>query len=350
MNSILVTNGKVGYLRLVLTALLFMGCSVVHGQGVVIFSSWANETTATTEAARTSEELGVTATVESAQISNDEETRTTYRVVVEVGSGDEADQLVSSATEKGWSPWYLETSIENQQPAPPPIEGNGEGGETETQLSPADGIIESVDDPSVESTLAELEAVRQRAQSLISDFVEREQFNPENVLSTGQNSGESSDSTDETAPPNDMDGDETGEVAGSDVSTPEVSAPDGDGDMGIEETEPSLDPADTVSQTPPSGESDVDVADVGSMRDCIDDCIETLSGDAMRDCISSCTSDEMEGESTTDVATTPEQSTVGGTNSDGTEETTDPSSANEDSAEPTSSFNQFTPPENRRRR
>ncbi|MYD46241.1 MAG: hypothetical protein F4W92_07820 [Gammaproteobacteria bacterium] len=164
--------------------LMFMLCAVSSFAtgGVLIFSSWDTQEKATTDAERISGLLEQKATTMQATVKD----RTVYRVVVAVDTDEDRSALVQTAEGKSLKPWFLTTAklAETEQTtdaanSSPNTEAEGAltSGDQKVVLSvnnaDPEQVLNFLDQATIDSTLAKLDAVRKRAQELIPDFEPR---------------------------------------------------------------------------------------------------------------------------------------------------------------------------------
>ena len=167
---------------LFILTLTFCAASSFATSGVLIFSSWDTQEKATTDAERISGLLDQKATTMQATVKD----RSVYRVVVAVEKDEERSALVQTAEGKELKPWFLSTArltetegaadATNSTPNTDAIEGSTSG-DLEVVLSVSDAdpeeVLNYLDQATIDSTLAKLDAVRKRAQELIPDFQPR---------------------------------------------------------------------------------------------------------------------------------------------------------------------------------
>lgn len=162
--------------------LTFCAASSFATSGVLIFSSWDTQEKATTDAERISGLLDQKATTMQATVKD----RNVYRVVVAVETDEDRSALVQTAEGKELKPWFLSTArltetegaadVTNSTPNTDATEGSTSG-DLEVVLSVSDAdpdeVLNYLDQATIDSTLAKLDAVRKRAQELIPDFQPR---------------------------------------------------------------------------------------------------------------------------------------------------------------------------------
>ena len=166
--------------------------------GVLIFSSWDTLEKATTDAERLSGVLEQKATTMEATVND----RNVFRVVVAVATDEDRSALVQTAKDKKLQPWFLSTEKLNEMAsapvAPDSTPSTGETAEVPSTTEPQANVVLSVnnadpdvvlnylDQATINSTIAKLDAVRKRAQELIQDFEPRSTEQPaiEDVIET----------------------------------------------------------------------------------------------------------------------------------------------------------------------
>lgn len=157
--------------------------------GVLIFSSWDTLEKATTDAERISGVLEQKATTMEATVND----RNVFRVVVSVATEEDRSTLVQTAQGKNLKPWFLSTeNLAEVAAAPdatdsPPNTGGTAG--VSSAVAPnivlsvgdadPDTILQYLDQATINSTIAKLDAVRERAQELIPDFEPRDEEQPQ---------------------------------------------------------------------------------------------------------------------------------------------------------------------------
>ena len=208
--------------RVVLAAFVALATIAVSADGYVVFSSWQSKANAEKEAERTADELSVTPEVIDAVIDD----TTWYRVVVEVESKTVADPIIANAKENGWQPWYVKKPEGSQS-------ATSDGGSSPNVLSTEPTPSGSVDDgdATLESTLRDVEQIRERAENLISEFETTDDVPTGSVPMVGNSDEDATDSA-------------TGEVEATASATDEVDASDSateEGDSATEESEDSED-------------------------------------------------------------------------------------------------------------
>ena len=151
--------------------------------GVLIFSSWDTLEKATKDAERLSGVLEQKATTMEATVND----RNVFRVVVAVETDEDRTALVQTAKDKKLQPWFLSTEkLKEMASAPdapdstPSMEGTaGAPNTTEPNVvlsvneADPDAMLQYLDQATINSTIAKLDAVRKRAQNLIPDFEPR---------------------------------------------------------------------------------------------------------------------------------------------------------------------------------
>ncbi len=174
--------------RVVLAAFVALATISVSADGYVVFSSWQSKANAEKEAERTADQLSVTAEVIDAVIDD----TTWYRVVVEVESKTVADPIIANAKENGWQPWYVKKPEGSQSAA-------SDGGSSPNVISTEPTPSGSVDDgdATLESTLRDVEQIRERAENLISEFETTDEVPTESVLMVGNSDEDATDSATE---------------------------------------------------------------------------------------------------------------------------------------------------------
>ncbi len=96
--------------RALVVAVLIVAPVSALAEGFVVYSSWSTQARADSEAAWTSTQLNVSATVKAATV----EGVTVYRVVAEVHTGMVGVEFLDSAREAGWEDvWYEQASDES---------------------------------------------------------------------------------------------------------------------------------------------------------------------------------------------------------------------------------------------
>ena len=156
--------------------------------GVLIFSSWDTKEKATTDAERISGILEQKTTTMEATVND----RKVFRVVVAVETDEDRSALVQTAEGKNLKPWYLPTeklaeadnaSEASADPAPTDeAAGASSTGDQKVVLGVSDAdpdaVLNYLDQATIDSTLAKLDAVRKRAQDLIPEFEPRDEELP----------------------------------------------------------------------------------------------------------------------------------------------------------------------------
>lgn len=153
--------------------------------GVLIFSSWDTLEKATTDAERLSGVLEQKATTMEATVND----RNVFRVVVAVATDEDRSALEQTAKDKKLQPWFLSTEKLNEMAsapvAPDSTLSTGETAEVPSATEPQanvvlsvnnadpDAVLQYLDQATINSTIAKLDAVRKRAQELIQDFEPR---------------------------------------------------------------------------------------------------------------------------------------------------------------------------------
>ena len=167
---------------LFLLTITFCAASSFATSGVLIFSSWDTQEKATTDAERISGILDQKATTMQATVNE----RNVYRVVVAVETDEDRSTLVQTAEGKELKPWFLSTArltetegasdATNSTPNTDATDGSTSGDQNVVlSVSDADPeeVLNYLDQATIDSTLAKLDAVRKRAQDLIPDFEPR---------------------------------------------------------------------------------------------------------------------------------------------------------------------------------
>ena len=167
---------------LFLLSLTFCAASSFATSGVLIFSSWDTQEKATTDAERISGILEQKATTMQATVKD----RNVYRVVVTVETDEDRSALVQTAEGKDLKPWFLSTAKLTEMEGATDATNStpntdATGGATSGDLkvvlsvnnSDPDEVLNYLDQATIDSTLAKLDAVRKRAQELIPDFQPR---------------------------------------------------------------------------------------------------------------------------------------------------------------------------------
>lgn len=167
---------------LFLLVFTFCAASSFATSGVLIFSSWDTEEKATTDAERISGLLEQKATTMQATVKD----RNVYRVVVAVATDEDRSALVQTAEGKNLKPWFLSTAklaeteeASGDTKSEPNTEAAGalNSGDEKVVLSvnnpDPEEVLNYLDQATIDSTLAKLDAVRKRAQELIPDFEPR---------------------------------------------------------------------------------------------------------------------------------------------------------------------------------
>ncbi len=177
--------------------LLSTFCAVsTIASGVLIFSSWDTLEKATTDAERLSGVLEQKATTMEATVND----RNVFRVVVAVATDEDRSALVQTAKDKKLQPWFLSTEKLNEMASAPdapdstPSTGETAGVPSTTEPNVVlsvndtdpDAVLNYLDQATINSTIAKLDAVRKRAQELIQDFEPRSTEQPaiEEVIET----------------------------------------------------------------------------------------------------------------------------------------------------------------------
>ncbi len=167
---------------LFLLSLTFCAASSFATSGVLIFSSWDTQEKATTDAERISGILEQKATTMQATVKD----RNVYRVVVTVETDEDRSALVQTAEGKDLKPWFLSTAKLTEMEGATDATNStpntdATGGATSGDLkvvlsvnnSDPEEVLNYLDQATIDSTLAKLDAVRKRAQELIPDFQPR---------------------------------------------------------------------------------------------------------------------------------------------------------------------------------
>ena len=164
--------------------------------GVLIFSSWDTLEKATKDAERLSGVLEQKATTMEATVND----RNVFRVVVAVATDEDRSALVQTAKDKNLQPWFLSTEkLSDVASAPDAPDSTPSAGETAGVPSTTepnvvlsvndtdpDAVLNYLDQATINSTIAKLDAVRKRAQELIQNFEPRSTEQPaiEEVIET----------------------------------------------------------------------------------------------------------------------------------------------------------------------
>ncbi|MXZ55962.1 MAG: hypothetical protein F4077_05440 [Gammaproteobacteria bacterium] len=167
---------------LFLLTLTFYAISSFATSGVLIFSSWDTQEKATTDAERISGLLEQKATTMQATVKD----RKVYRVIVAVETDEDRSALVQTAEGKDLKPWFLSTArlaeteeasdAQNSTPDTDATGGSTSGDQKVVLIvdnPDPEEVLNYLDQATIDSTLAKLDAVRKRAQELIPDFVPR---------------------------------------------------------------------------------------------------------------------------------------------------------------------------------
>ena len=182
MTGCVIKKASKALVPLFLLTLTFCAASSFATGGVLIFSSWDTQEKATTDAERISGILEQKATTMQATVKD----RTVYRVVVAVETDEDRSALVQTASGKELKPWFLPTAkltetagaseASNSTPNTDAT-GGSTSGDQKVVLSvnnpDPEEVLNFLDQATIDSTLAKLDAVRKRAQELIPEFQPR---------------------------------------------------------------------------------------------------------------------------------------------------------------------------------
>ena len=182
MNSCGVKRVSKALVPLFLVVFTVCAASSFATSGVLIFSSWDTQEKATTDAERISGLLEQKATTMQATVKD----RTVYRVVVAVETAEDRSTLVQTAEGKSLKPWFLSTAKLTEAEQASDATNSTQNTETAGALTSGDQkvvlsvnnadpveVLNYLDRATIDSTLAKLDAVRERAQELIPDFEPR---------------------------------------------------------------------------------------------------------------------------------------------------------------------------------
>lgn len=182
MNNCGVKKVSKAIVPLFLLVITFCAVSSFATSGVLIFSSWDTQEKATTDAERISGLLEQKATTMQATVKD----KNVYRVVVTVETDEDRSALVQTAEGKDLKPWFLSIARleETEQSSDttnstPNNEAAGAltSGDQKVVLSvnnpDPEEVLNYLDQATIDSTLAKLDAVRKRAQELIPEFEPR---------------------------------------------------------------------------------------------------------------------------------------------------------------------------------
>lgn len=191
---------------LFLLILTFSALSSFAASGVLIFSSWDTQEKATKDAERISGILEQQATTMQATVND----RTVYRVVVAVSTDEDRTALKQTAAGKNLQSWFLATETSSEAEGgsdaadAASTSGAGEGsttGDLKVVLSVSDAdpdeVLNYLDQANIDSTIAKLDAVLERARSLIPDFEPRSEELPPIEDSSEVQQGEQESDTEE---------------------------------------------------------------------------------------------------------------------------------------------------------
>ncbi|MCY3542304.1 MAG: hypothetical protein OXH31_10450 [Gammaproteobacteria bacterium] len=182
MNSGVVKTASKALVLIVVFLFTLCAASSFAADGVLIFSSWDTQEKATTDAERMSGLLERKATTMQATVND----RTVFRVVVAVETDEDRSALVETAKGKNLKPWFLSTTkLAETEEASDVTNSDPNTEAASAQTSGDQKVVLSVNNPdpvevlnyldqaTIDSTLAKLDAVRKRAQELIPDFEPR---------------------------------------------------------------------------------------------------------------------------------------------------------------------------------
>lgn len=187
MNSCGIKKANKVLVPLLLLMLTFCTVSSFAASGVLIFSSWDTQEKATKDAERITGILEQNATTMEATVND----RKVFRVVVAVATDEDRTTLKQTAEDKKLQSWFLstekisevaETSDETDSAPTTGSAGASSTGDQKIVLSVSGSdpneVLEFLDQATIDSTLAKLDAVRKRAQDLIPDFQPRSEEQP----------------------------------------------------------------------------------------------------------------------------------------------------------------------------
>ena len=208
MNRCGIKKASRAFVPLFLLILTFSTVSSFAASGVLIFSSWDTQEKATKDAERITGILEQQATTMQATVND----RTVFRVVVAVATDEDRTALKQTAEGKNLQSWFLATET--------PSEAEGEsdsadsastsgaaGGSTTGDLkvvlsvsdADPDEVLNYLDQATIDSTIAKLDAVLERARSLIPDFEPRsEELPPIEDSTEAQQGDQDSDAEEQT--------------------------------------------------------------------------------------------------------------------------------------------------------